>query len=229
MKNKTKVILAAVVIGALLVVATVVFPAQEVALDLIRQVRGYGTAAPIVYFFIHLAASISGFSRTILTIVAGILFEPVIAFVVVTASMMIAFMVTFTAARYFVADWVQAKLDEAPAARQLMGAVEDNCFRMLVLMRLNPFIPGILNGYGFGLTSINPLTYFIASVIGSLPLNLIYIYLGWAGGAAILQSGGETSSVQSGTVWFGAVVSVVMLIAITWYGRRAIVAAEGKE
>ena len=59
-------------------------------------------------------------------------------------------------------------------------------------------------------------------------MNLIYIYLGWAGGTAILQSGGEPSSVQSGTVWFGAVVSVVMLIAITWYGRRALVAAEGK-
>lgn len=229
MNAKTKFVLATLVIGALLVAATYFFPAREVAIDLIEQVRSYGPSAPVVYFLLHLVASIGGVSRTILTIVAGILFEPVIAFVVVTGSMMIAFMATFMAARYFVADWVQAKLDKTPAARQLMSAVEENSFRMLVLMRLNPFIPGIVNGYGFGLTSMKPMTYFLASVVGSLPLNLIYIYLGWAGGTAILRSGAETTNLQTGTIWFGAIVSVVMLVAITWYGRRAIAATGNNE
>lgn len=229
MNNKTKILLAALVFGALLVTATYVFPAREVAIGLIEQVRSYGSVAPLVYFFIILFASIGGISRTVMTIIAGILFEPFIAFVVVTGSMMIAFMVTFTAARYFVADWVNAQLEKTPLARKLMCAVEDDCFRMLVLMRLNPFVPGIVNGYGFGLTSIKPLTYFVASVIGSLPLNLIYIYLGWAGGTAILQSGGDANRLQSGTMLFGVAVSVVMLVTITWYGRRAIVAAKAAE
>ena len=227
MNKKTRVILTVLVVGAMLVAATIVLPAREVAMDLIQKVRSFGPVAPIVYFFIHLAASISGFSRTILTIVAGILFEPVVAFTVVTGSMMIAFMATFLAARYFLADWVRTQLDRTPTARQLMGAVEDNCFRMLVLMRLNPFVPGIVNGYGFGLTSIRPLTYFVASVIGSLPLNLIYIYLGWAGGTAILQPGADTGGVQGATMWFGVAVSVAMLGAITWYGRRAMAASGG--
>lgn len=227
MNTRTKFILAALGIGGVVIAATVVLPAREVAMELIEKVRSYGPVAPVVYFFVYLAAAISGFSRTVLTIIAGILFEPVIAFVVVTVAMMITFIVTFTAARYFMADWVQARLDEIPVARKLLCAVEDNCFRMLVLMRLNPFVPGIVNGYGFGLTSIKPTTYFLASVIGSLPLNLIFIYLGWAGGTAILQSGEEASSLQSGTVLFGTIISVVMLVAITWYGRRTILSAEG--
>ena len=164
-----------------------------------------------------------------MTIVAGIVFNPVVAFVVTLVAMMASFMCTFTLARYFLSDWVAARLEKYPTASDLMSAVEDNGFRVLVMMRLNPFVPGFVNGYGFGLTSIKPQTYLLASVIGCMPLTLIYIYIGWAGGEAILRSGGEAEKLQEGTMWFGLGLSVVMLVAIAWYGRRtlAAVAATG--
>lgn len=225
MSTKTKYALTSLFFVALFFTAIYLIPAKEIAIDLIARIRAHGAIAPVVYFFVYLVAAVSGFSRTVLTIIAGIIFEPLVAFLVVIVSTMVAFMCTFMLARYFAAGWVAARLEKISAAKSLMSAVEKHGFRMLVLMRLNPFVPGIVNGYGFGMTSIRPLPYFVASMVGSLPLILIYIYLGWAGGEALLYAGAEAESLQSGTLVFGVVLSALMLIAISWYGRRAIASA----
>lgn len=220
-KNLGKSLAVALILGALIGVVYLV-PAREMAIELIDRIRGYGAAAPIIFFFVYVVAGVTGFSRSVLAIIAGIVFEPVVAFSVVLASSMAAFMCTFVLARRFAAGWVAARLEKIPTAKNLLAAVEDNCFRMLVLMRLNPFVPGFVNGYGFGITSIKPLTYFLASIVGSLPLTLIYTYLGWFGGEAVLRGGAKAEALQDGTMVFGAVLSILMLLAITWYGRRVI-------
>lgn len=216
---------------AIAAVAAVVYllPAKELAIDLITRIRGAGAVAPLLFFFVYVSAAVLGFSRTVLAIVAGIVFNPVVAFAVVLIAMMASFMATYTLARFFLEEWVAARLENIPVARGLMQAVEDNGFRMLVMMRMNPFVPGFVNGYGFGLTSIRPLTYLLGSVIGSIPLTLIYLYLGWAGGEAMLRSGGQSQQLQEGTMLFGIGLSVVMLVAITWYGRRTLAAAESPD
>lgn len=205
------------------VVATVyLIPTKEIALNLIESTRSAGAIAPVLFFVAYVVAAVLGFSRTALAVVAGIVFSPVVAFAVVLVAMMASFMCTYLLAKYFLADWVASRLKKMPIARKLMSAVEENGFRMLVIMRMNPFVPGFINGYGFGLTAIRPTTYFLGSVVGSLPLTLIYLYLGWVGGEAMLRSDSHAENLQEGTMWFGAGLSVVMLIAIAWYGRRTL-------
>lgn len=224
MTERTKLVLAIVLFSLLLVAVADLIPTRELAIDLIVQIRDSGAMAPIIYVCIFVIAAIAGFSRTVLTIIAGVVFEPAVAIAVVIVSALISFLGTFMLARSFAADWVAARLDKIPSARKLMTAVEENGFRMLMLMRLNPFVPGIVNGYGFGLTSIKLPAYLIASMLGSLPLTLIYVYLGWAGGATMLRPSGEASSLQQGTLLLGAGLSILMLIAITMYGRKTIAA-----
>ena len=225
MSKNRKIELIAVLFAAALAAMVYFLPAREIAADLITRIRATGAIAPVVFFFLYVLAAIVGFSRTVLAIVAGIIFNPVVAFFVLLTAMITAFLCTYMLARHFLSDWVSKRLEKIPLARDLLAAVEDNGFRMLVMMRLNPFVPGFVNGYGFGLTAIKPATYLLASVLGSIPLTLIYLYLGWAGGEAMLRSTGEAQKLQEGTMLFGVGLSVVMLILITWYGRRAIVAA----
>ncbi len=222
MSRRVRYALAALLLVAVFFAFIHFFSARDIAIDLITRIRAYGAIAPVVYSCVYLIAAVAGFPRTLLTIVAGIVFEPVVAFVVVMVSIMAVFMCTFLIARYFAADWVTSRLEKIPVAKRLMSAVEQHGFRMLVLMRLNPFVPGIVNGYGFGMTSIKPLPYFVASVVGQLPLILIYVYLGWAGGEAILHAGAEAETMRYGTLLFGVTLSLLMLIAIAWYGRRMI-------
>lgn len=222
MSNNAKYALTTLLLVTIFIAAAYLVPAKEVATDLVGRIRDYGAIAPIVYFFLYLVAGVAGFSRTILTIIAGIVFEPLVAAIVVILATMAVFMCTFLIARYFAADWVAARLRKIPTAKTLISAVEEHGFRLLVLMRLNPFVPGVVNGYGFGMTSIKPLPYLIASMLGSLPLTLIYVYLGYAGGEALLRDGAQPDSLQRGTLLFGIVLSAILLIAISWYGHRAV-------
>lgn len=222
MDGTNRYLISGLLIIASLIVVALVVPAKEIAVDLIGQIRSYGNTAPVVFFFIYLAAAMLGLSRSLVTIVAGIVFQPIVALMVVLVSSMTAFMATFFVSRYLVADWVSNRLENNPLAQKCISAVEDNGFRMLVMMRLNPFIPGFINGYGFGLTSINPLTYFAASLVGSLPLMLVYISLGWVSGKAVLYGGSDAKVLESGTLILGAVVSLVMLVVISWYARRSL-------
>lgn len=221
-KSHTKAALLVLLVVVLIAVAVYLIPARELAVDVITRVRSYGAIAPVVYFFFFIAAAIAGISRTLLTIVAGILFSPVVAVVVVMAALMATFTITFMVARYFAADWVATRLEKIPTAKALLSAAEEHGFRLLLLMRLNPFVPGVVNDYGFGLTSIRPRTYFSASLLGALPLSIIYTYLGWAGGQSMLHAGSETQGLQSATLIAGVVLSVILIVAISWYGWRRI-------
>jgi len=214
--------MAGLLILALLVVTTVFVPVREIAVDLIGQIRSYGPIAPIVYIVIFVIAAMTGLSRSVLTIIAGIIFEPLTAFLVVLVSSMTAFMATFIVARYLLADWVSRRLEQMPLAQKCITAVEENGFKMLVMMRLNPFIPGFINGYGFGMTSITPGRYFVASLVGSVPLMVSYIGLGWVGGKALLLGGPEAETLETGTLIFGGLISIATLVVIGWYARRAL-------
>ncbi len=208
--------------AAALVAVVYFLPAKEIAVDLVRTIRSYGPVAPVVFFMLYIIAAIIGFPRTVLAILAGIIFTPLTAVIVLMVSMMAAFMATFWLSRHLAADWVAARLESIPIAKALLREVEQNGFKVLALMRMNPFVPAFINGYGFGLTRISPLSYFTASVLGSLPLNMIYIYLGWAGGTAILGDSPDASALQEGTLWAGVALSALLLVAVGWYGRRSI-------
>ena len=220
MRSAAHPILYAVVTAGALVALVAWLPAKDLVVELMNTVREHGRAGAAVFFAAYLAASLFGISRTALNVLAGILFEPVMAVTVVLVSAMVAFVCTFSIARYVAADWVRVQLEEFPVARKLMSAVEQNGFKLLLMMRMNPFVPGFINGYGFGLTSIRFGPYFGASILGAMPLILINVYLGWAGGMAMLRSGGEQTAVHYGILGFGVALSVVLLGLISWYGRR---------
>ena len=209
-------------IAAMLIAVVWLVPVREFAADLIIEIRSYGALAPVIYFFIFLVAAVVGLSLAALTVAAGIIFEPVTAFLVVLLSFVTAFLTTFMLSRHLLKDWVSRRLEKWPMAEKCMSAVEAQGFRMLVLMRMNPFIPGFVNGYGFGMTSINFGTYFGASLVGSIPLMLVNLYLGWAGGRAILRGSSENTTMDTGMVLFGIAISVVTLIFFAWYGRRVL-------
>lgn len=222
MTDTQKTVLVLSLVAAVLATVIYLVPVRDGIEDLVLSVRDLGAIAPVVFFFVFVVAAVAGMSRSMMTVVAGILFSPIVAFTIVILALMLTFMMTYVIARYLAADWVAARLDKVPVAKTLMSAVEQHGFRLLVLMRMNPFVPGVVNGFGFGLTAMNPRSYFLASVLGSLPLTLVYIYLGWVGGESMLRAGTDTQSLQSGTLAVGIIISVMLLTLIGWYGHRAL-------
>jgi len=216
---KTALLLAFI---ALVAVALYFVPVRELAVDLVAEIEQFGGAATVVFLALYVVFAVLGFSRTLLHIVAGIVFDPFVAVVVVFLSSLCAFVSTFSIARYLAGQWVEERLKKISAARTLLSIIDNNGLRLVILMRMNPFVPGFVNGYGFGLTSIKFGPYLLGSVMGSLPLSLIHVYLGWAGGESILRGDGQPQAMQSATLLIGVVISLVLIAGISWYGHRAV-------
>lgn len=71
-----------------------------------------------------------------------------------------------------------ARLEEETARRGVYG---------VFLFRLMPFCPNALGSYAFGLTSLRFAPYLAASVLGSIPKMVVYIY----GGTSLLRLVGK--------------------------------------
>lgn len=176
----------------------------------------------LAFWFIYVVAAILGVPRTPLNVGAGILFSYPLALGVVLVSAFTAFIATFQIARHLARDWVEKRIRRVPIADQIMDMVEEESFKMVFLIRLNPFVPAVLKGYGFGTTSIPMRTYLTASVLGFLPLGAVHVYLGWLGGVAMMESDSRPDEWQLAMLVGGAVVSVILVAVVTWYAHRAI-------
>ena len=82
--------------------------------------------------------------------------------------------------------------------------------RLVVLLRLNPFIPAVLKNYGFGITEISFKQYAWATLIGQLPLVSLYTYLGWVGGNSMLNSDAHPPTYQWAILGGGLLVSIIV-------------------
>jgi uncharacterized membrane protein YdjX (TVP38/TMEM64 family) len=103
-----------------------------------------------------------------------------------------------------------------------MAAVEAEGLKLVFLLRLNPFIPGVIKDYGFGTTQIGPCSYMLGSFAGFLPIATAHVYLGYIGGTVML-SGDELPEGMSRIMLFGGVLtSVVLIVSLILMSRKAL-------
>ncbi len=205
-----------------LIAAGLDLPVKNSVGELVARGKSYGNWATLPYLALYVTAAVSGMSRTLLNILAGVIFAPAIAVLAVLVASTAAFATTFCIARFIARDWVAKHLEKIPTASTFMAAIDTYGFRLLVLMRMNPLIPGFINGYGFGLTSIRLGSYMLASILGSMPLSLLHIYLGWAGGEMLLADGQLPGDVQHTLLISGCVLSFALLVVISWYAQNTL-------
>ena len=188
----------------------------------VRWIAATGLVGIAMFWLVYVLAAAVGIPRTPLHVAAGVVFSFPVAMAVVLAGAVSAQALTFTIARTVARDWVMRRIADAPRVRQLLALVEEEPFKIVFLVRLNLFIPGVLKGYGFGTTGVPFGTYLAASALGFLPVGLAHVYLGWAGGEAVLSDGAGLGELEKWLLAGGVVVSVLLVLAIYAYGRRAL-------
>ena len=216
-----KLIVAALVIAIVVWVWHVAEVKAQIQ-DFVLHYDSRGIAGVVYYVLVYIMLSCIGMPRTPLNIGAGILFSYPIALGVVLTSAMVTFLATFQIARHLAQDWVRRKLERIPNGKELIEIVEENGFKAVFLMRLNPFVPAVLKGYGFGTTDIPLHTYLVASFLGFLPIACAHVYLGWAGGQAMLYAEQQPSAWRLTMIIAGIVISIALVAVIAWVGHRAV-------
>ena len=132
-----------------------------------------------------------------------------------------AFMLGRTAAR----DTVERRFGEDARFKSLSRLVGERGWKIVALARLTPVFPFSIGNYAFGVTAIRAREYFFASVLGTIPSNAVYVYLGTVAGE-VAGSGAATGE-RTPAEWVLLAAGLVATVVLVVFLRR--IASEALE
>lgn len=116
------------------------------------------------------------------TLGAGFLYGTLVGSIIVSIASTIAAVIAFLCARYLARVWIEKSLgSKGSKFRILDNAINQDGFRIVLLIRSSPLHPYGVCNYLFGLTSVTGRDYTVASFLGMLPATIMEVYLGSAG------------------------------------------------
>ncbi len=150
-------------------------------------IENSGSAAPLVFMLVYIIGTIFFFPGSVLTLLGGALFGPLLGTFYNLTAATIGAMLSFLIARFLASNWVAEKT--GGRLKQLINGVENEGWRFVAFTRLVPLFPFNLLNYALGLTRISFTQYSIATYVCMLPGAFAYTYLGYIGREA--ATGGE--------------------------------------
>ena len=216
---KWAVLTALALMGITLAWATL--PVREWLIVAVNRIDALGNPGIVVYFLVYFCLASASFPTTPLNIGAGLIFHLMTGFIIAWLAGGLASMATFLFSRYLAKDWARKKLETFPRCEKVVEAMERQGIIMVLLARLNPFIPASIKNFGFGVTAIPFWKYSGATFLGQLPIVLAYVYLGWAGSATLLENN-QPEAINYVFIAVGVLLSIAMLVIVNWYGNKAL-------
>ncbi|MDI2028248.1 VTT domain-containing protein [Saccharopolyspora sp. TS4A08] len=172
-------------------------------------------SAPWLFLLFFAFAALAFVPRPALAAVAGMLFTPAIALLVVVAGTVSGAGLAFGIARLLGREAIAPRL-RSGRLEALDSLFARRGFTATILCRLLPVVPyGVVN-YGAGVTRVRPLPFLAGTAVGTLPANLTYITAGNA----------LTSGTWTPLLWLA--LAAVALAAATW-GARRLVGSGGRQ
>jgi len=154
-------------------------------------IENAGNGAPLLFMLIYILGTVFFLPGSILTLLGGALFGPIIGTLINLTAATIGAIIAFFIARFLGANWVAKKMATGNDGRlkQIINGVDNEGWRFVAFARLVPLFPFNLLNYALGLTKISFSQYSIATFICMFPGALAYTYLGYIGKEA--ATGGE--------------------------------------
>jgi len=212
-------LLAALLVG---VVAAIFWLPIQQGVD---WVAGLGAWGPVALGALYAAACVLAVPASLMTLAAGALFGVPLGVVTVSLASTLGATLAFLVGRYLARDWVAAMVAARPRFAAVDAAVAKEGFRIVLLTRLSPLFPFTLLNFGYGLTRVTLRDYVLASWIGMLPGTLMYVYIGYAFGAAAGATQRETTAGEWALRGLGLAATVAVTLYITKVAKRALAQA----
>jgi uncharacterized membrane protein YdjX (TVP38/TMEM64 family) len=144
--------------------------------------------APLGFLVVHIMASLLFIPRTVLAIVAGLLFGSHWGIFWAEIGSVAGAVTGFLVARYIHPGL--GDLRDTARIGSILARIERGGWRAVALLRLIPVMPHSLGNYALGLTRIPLRDYAFGSLIGQLPMTIAYVDLGAAGEQLVLGGAG---------------------------------------
>ena len=204
-----KLALAGVLLVAL-VLATRFFP----VLDWIKAFgvwsQQFGIAGAFIYGVVFGLAAIVMVPCLPLTLLAGFTFGLFKGVLAVMSGIALGAAVGFLVARYVAREMVAKKIGESARFAAIDGAIAKDGWKIVALLRTLPVPFGVTN-YLYGLTGIGFWRYMAATIVGMLPGNILFVYLG-AFGKRSIDGPRHPLEYAMGALMIAALVGVIILL-----------------
>jgi uncharacterized membrane protein YdjX (TVP38/TMEM64 family) len=168
--------------------------------------------APLGFLAVHIAASLLFVPRTLLAIVAGLLFGMGWGIVWAASGSVAGAVAGFLVARY-----INSGLIDAARLGPVVAQVERGGWRAVAVLRLIPVIPHSLANYALGLTRLPLAAYAFGSLLGQLPMTIACVDLGAAGGRLML---GRASWIEPTLIGLVALSLSLLIPAVARWRAR---------
>ena len=226
-RNRWRLLLVVVIVGTIGAFYALGFE-RYLGLDYLREsessLKHMYTMRPFLwvstYFALYVA--ITGLSLPLATVIT-LLAAPVLGLlwgsVIVTFAAAIGATLAFLVARFVLRDWVQARF-EKPLDKINRGVERDGIY-YLFLLRLIPAFPFFVINLAMGLTPMRVRTYFLVSLVGMIPGNILYVNAGVQLGKIHSLHGLLSPTLLASFVALGVFPLIVKKVVDLWRKRHA--------
>lgn len=185
----------------------------------IAWLRDSGPVGVALFIAVHTLAILIFFPITPIVFVAGFVWGPVWGTLIMSAGSLLGTTAALMGGRWLMRDWVAARFGTSPHYLAIDRAIAVAGFRAVLLLRSAPIPLAALN-YTLSLTRIRVLPYALASVLGLLPLTVLYTSAagGLAEATAIVEGQVTLGDAAVWLFWAGA---LAMVAVFTWVARVA--------
>ena len=176
------------------------------------RVDDYAGVIPLAFVVAHSLASLTFVPRTVMAVVAGLLFGMWEGILWAMTGAMAGALTGFWLARYVAADLVV--VEDIPRLGPLLRRAEKDGWRLVLISRLVPVLPHSLVNYALGLTQLSSIAYIVGTALGVLPTTLIFVDLGVTGRHAL--GGGQGWG--EALMWNVALLAAALVLP--WFFKR---------
>ena len=180
--NVGKLVGIGLVLVAVFLVARFTGLSEYLSLDGVDRLRGwvlgFGALAPLVFVLLYVIATVAFLPGTPLSLLAGLVFGPVLGTLWVVIGATIGATLAFLIGRYAARNLVRTWTANNERIRKLDEGVERQGWRMLLITRLVPLFPFNLQNYAYGLTGIGLGVYVGLTAVCIVPGAAVFTFAG---------------------------------------------------
>ncbi|HLN98397.1 MAG TPA: TVP38/TMEM64 family protein [Pyrinomonadaceae bacterium] len=223
--NLRRAVLLVIVITAA-AVGYLLLPLREWSAQFEAYVRSLGAFGPLLFAFAYMLLTVVLFPASILTVAAGTIFGLKMGFFTALLGANLGALCSFLLARSFLRQRVVLWTAAHPKFRFLDAAIANQGFKIVLLCRLSPIFPFILLNYFLGLTSVRTGAYVLGNLLGMIPANFVFVYIGATAHDAVAGPAETFDFYQQAMKYVGLLATVIVFTVITRMARRALREAE---
>ncbi|MCT4595095.1 MAG: TVP38/TMEM64 family protein [Anaeromicrobium sp.] len=153
-------------------------------------IKSFNSLGPIVYILIFIGACLFFFPAPPFVILAGVIFGPLMGTLWTAVGALIADGTAFLVARYGARGIISKIGNKNEKFRKIDEGVKEQGLRILIITRLIPVFPYMIQSYAYGLTNMKFSSYILVSWICTIPGIMAFTFMGGA-----IGSGGSLSKI----------------------------------